>query len=340
MDKVRFAFVGFRHGHIFSLYDLAQSREDVEVVAACEEDEATRSGLAQSGRVQITHSSYRELLDSVACDVIAVGDYYGKRGGIIIEALRRGKHAIADKPICTSLGELNEIERLAKAGRLAVGCQLDMRNGGTMLETRRLVRAGEIGEVHVIVVTGQHPLLYGTRPGWYFEPGKHGGTINDIGIHAVDAIPWITGETFVRLEAARAWNARLPQEPSFQDAGQFMATLSNGCGVLCDVSYLSPDKMGYRMPQYWRMMLSGSKGLLEAIPTANQVIVYRGDAEEPEVIATGVGNRGGYLESFLREVRGDTAGVDLSSAEVLAASRVALTIQQAADQGQTQVKLS
>jgi predicted dehydrogenase len=308
-------------------------------VAACEEDEATRAQLAQSGRVQITHTSYREMLDSVPCDVIAVGDYYGKRGPIIIEALRRGKHAIADKPICTSLQELDEIEQLAKAGGLVVGCQLDMRNGGAMLEVRRLVRAGEIGDVHVIVVTGQHPLLYGTRPAWYFEPGKHGGTINDIGIHAVDAIPWITGHKFVQVEAARAWNARLSQEPIFQDAGQFMATLANGCGVLCDVSYLAPDKMGYRVPQYWRMTLSGSKGVIEAIPTANQVIVYRNDAEEPEVIATGEGNRGGYLESFMRELRGEKEGVDLSSADVLAASRVALIIQQAADQGQAQVKL-
>ncbi|MHB0878377.1 MAG: hypothetical protein ACYC5O_20265, partial [Anaerolineae bacterium] len=155
-----------------------------------------------------------------------------------------------------------------------------------------------------------------------------------------DAIPWMTGLPFAQLEAARAWNARLPQEPIFQDAAQFMATLSNGCGVLCDVSYISPDVMGYRMPQYWRMTFAGSKGLLEATPTANQVAIYRSDAESPEIVATGAGNRGAYLESFLREMRGERENLHLTSAEVFAASRVALLIQQAADTQQTHVRLS
>ncbi len=339
MDKARFAFVGFRHGHIFGLYDLAKGREDVEIVAVCEEDDATRKQLADSGRVEITHSSYQDVLDNVPCDVIVVGDYFGKRGSIVIEALKRGKHVLSDKPICTSLAELDQIEELAHSRGLSVGCQLDMRDGGTLIETRRRILAGEIGSVHVIVVTGQHPLLYGTRPAWYFEPGKHGGTINDIAVHATDAIPWITGESWARLEAARGWNARLPQEPDFQDAGQFMATLGNGCGVLCDVSYLSPDAAGYTMPQYWRMTFSGSKGLLEATPTGNQLTVYRNDAGTPEIVSTGAGNRGAYLDSFLREMRGQREDLHLTTDQVFAAGRVALRIQQAADEGRTHVSL-
>jgi len=33
--------------------------------------------------------------------------------------------------------------------------------------------------------------VWGTRPAWYFEPGMHGGTLNDIAIHALDFIPWV-----------------------------------------------------------------------------------------------------------------------------------------------------
>ena len=31
-------------------------------------------------------------------------------------------------------------------------------------------------------------MLWGTRPEWYFEEDKHGGTINDIAIHARETI--------------------------------------------------------------------------------------------------------------------------------------------------------
>ena len=124
------------------------------------------------------------MLEETDCDAIAIGDYYAQRGSLIIQALSHGKHVISDKPLCTSLDELDEIERLAAAKSLKVNCMLDMRDSAPFISVRKLIRQGLIGEVHAITFGGQHPLLLGKRPAWYFEPGKHGGTINDIVIHA------------------------------------------------------------------------------------------------------------------------------------------------------------
>ena len=106
---MRFAFAGFQHGHILSLYELVEEGEGLEVVAACEEDGEVREKLKAGGHVDITYGNVGEMLDEVDCDVVAIGDYYVRRGSLIIEALERGKHAIIDKPICTSLKELEEI---------------------------------------------------------------------------------------------------------------------------------------------------------------------------------------------------------------------------------------
>lgn len=338
-STIRIAFAGFRHGHIHSLYHAARARPDVEIVAAAEEDEPTRHALQGGGTIHITHSSIASMLDAVPCDVVAVGDYYGRRGALLIEALRRRKHVISDKPICTSLAELDQIEALAREQGRVVGCQLDMRDAPVALEARRRLLGGEIGAVHAVQVGGQHPLLFGTRPGWYFERGKHGGTINDIGIHALDALPWMTGLRFREITFARAWNARLPQEPHFQDGAQFALVMSNGAGVLADVSYLGPDANGYRIPQYWRMTFWGSEGLLETDFPAGQVTIHPQHDPAPQVIQAAAGVPGGYLDSFLRELRGETSGLHLSSAEVLAASRLALRTQEAADQGLFRVPL-
>src|SRR5689334_13338973 len=128
MNTIRVAFAGFRHGHVHSIYQLARARPDVEIVAAAEEDEATRAALQSAGTIDITHDSITAMLDAVPCDAVVVGDYYGRRGALLIESLHRGKHVLSDKPICTSLSELNEAETLAQAKRLVVGCQLDMRD--------------------------------------------------------------------------------------------------------------------------------------------------------------------------------------------------------------------
>ncbi|MDD2709734.1 MAG: Gfo/Idh/MocA family oxidoreductase [Verrucomicrobiae bacterium] len=333
MKKLRFAFMGFRHGHILGVYNQLKDRGDVETVAACEEDAAARKSLLDGKNVVITHESYRSMLDAVPCDVVAVGDYYGKRGAILIEALKRGKHVISDKPICTSLKELDEIERLAREKNLSVGCQFDLRDSGIFQEMRRLILGGEIGGVHAISFNGEHPLNWGTRPAWYFEKGKHGGTLNDIAVHAIDVIPWLTGLRFKTVNAARNWHVRPAEAPHFNDCAQVMLTMDNGCGVLGDVSYLAPDSQGFSMPQYWQTRFWGEKGLIEGNLVAKEITLYSKSAKEPKVFKPGNGSPGGYLDSFIQEIGGKKEGLSPSSADVFAASRVALQIQEAADKG-------
>lgn len=331
--KLRIAFAGFRHGHILDLYRLAGGRDDVEVAAAAEEHDPTRRELAAGGTVEITHTSYDRMWEEVDFDILAVGDYYGRRGELLIRALAAGRHVIADKPICTKLEELERIAELSSAGPLCVGCQLSMRDMGNFRGLRDAVRAGRIGEVHTIDFQGQHPLLRGRRPEWYFEPGKHGGTINDLAIHAMDIIPWMTGRRIVEVVAARAWNARAGDPEWFQDGAQIMLRLDNGGGVLGDVSYLTPERFAYKVPCYWRFTLHGSTGLAETSAVAEGVDVYGGDGDDPVHLPPAEKRAGGYFEDFLAEVRGRAAGDDLNTQQVLTSSRVALLTQKAADQG-------
>ena len=336
--SLRFAFAGFRHAHIESLYDLAQSRKDIEIVAACEEDADTRSAIREKDLSKITHDNFEEMLDEVGFDVLAVGDYYEKRGRLLIEGLKRGRHVLADKPLCTRLSELDEIEALASEKGLSVGCMLDMRVDWVYRKIRDLILAGDIGEVHAISFDGQHPLNYGSRPSWYFEEGKHGGTFNDIGIHAVDYIPWATGLKFISINAARNWNACLPQVPSFLDSSQAMLTLENGCGVLGDVSYLTPNSFGYNFPHYWRMTFWGQDGVIETSAVMGAVKLYKNGETEPRTITEGETRPGGYLDDLLLGIKGDEVS-ELSTATVIDSTRIGLKIQQAADEGLTNVKL-
>lgn len=332
---LQFGFVGFRHGHIYSLVKDIENSPGTEIVAACEEHKTTRAEATAKG-VTLTHDSAEDLITNATCHVIAIGDYYARRGALVIAALKAGKHAITDKPLCTSLQELDEIERLSKEKNLKVGCMLTMRGSRQMNGLRNLILSGAIGEVHAISFGGQHPLNLGSRADWYFEPGKHGGTINDIGIHAIDAIPWITGLQFATINAARCWNAFAPEFPHFKDGAQMMLTMNNGCGVLGDVSYFMPDKGGYSLPYYWRTTIWGRNGVLET-STAAQAIAQtvNGNLEHqplPQITT-------GYFEQFLKDIHNTSEKGDLNTAAVIASSRIALKIQQAGDNGSREVAL-
>lgn len=329
--SIKLAFVGFRHAHIFDLYRRAQAMPEIEVVAACEEDESTRAALAREGMVTITHSEYGQMLADAACDAVAVGDYYACRGKQVLDALSAGKHVLSDKPLCTRLDELDQIEALATQQGLRVVCMLDMRDGAPAITARAMIRGGTIGEVHAISFGGQHPLLLGTRPDWYFEPGKHGGTINDIGVHALDALPWITGLEWDTIHAARCWNAFAPQYPHFEGAGQLMLTMENGAGVLGDVSYMMPDSSGYTLPFYWRMTFWGRKGVLELSSTQGDIVLALDGESSVRHEPLFDGDPGGYLRAFLHDIAGATGQDELCTADSLRVTRTALLVQRAAD---------
>ncbi|MCE5259662.1 MAG: Gfo/Idh/MocA family oxidoreductase [Chloroflexi bacterium] len=332
---LRIAIAGFRHGHIMDLYRRAAEHPALQLVAACEEDEATRAQLAAQGQVKITHSNYLTMLREAPCDAVAIGDYFARRGALAIAALEHGKHVISDKPLATSLAEVERITELAAANRLCVGCMLDLRDNGLYIRTRELVRQGIIGEVKAISFNGQHPLLFGSRAGWYFEPGKHGGTLNDIGIHAFDALPWITGLQFTQINAARCWVAHPELCGTFASAGQVMLTLENGCGVLGDVSYLTPDSFAYRNPQYWRMTIWGSQGVLETALNEKAIHLAVNGEGEMRCEQPAPNRPGGYLEAFLHDIEGSSAAGELDTCQVLRAASVALQVQAAADDTKT-----
>ncbi|MHC4870413.1 MAG: Gfo/Idh/MocA family protein [Planctomycetota bacterium] len=336
---VKLAVAGLRHGHIFSLTANAAEMDNVDIVACCEEDKATYDSLKSGDKVHLTHDNFDKMMSEVDCDIVAIGDYYQKRGSLLISALEAGKHVIADKPICTTLADLDAAEKEASEKGLVIGAMLDLRDNPNMLTLKKVIDDGLLGEIHQIYYSGQHPLNYGTRDAWYFEPGKHGGTINDIGIHGVDLVKWLTGNKVAEINAARNWNAILPEVPDFKDAAQFMLTLENGCGVLADVSYFAPGSHGYSLPFYWRFTVWGTGGIAEVSYTSKCLDLYKAGASEVESIELVEGYPGAYLDSFIREINGESGNLHLSSEDVLLASRVTLQIQEAADSSKTGIEL-
>lgn len=322
---MRIAFAGFRHGHIVSLYQNAQAHSQTTILGCFEEDTATREATAQSIGADFCYADYTSLVSDPAVEVVAIGDYYAKRGSMVIEALKNGKHVICDKPLCTQLSELDEIERLAKEKNLQVCCMLDLRYMEQASKTKELVESGAIGEVKIATFTGQHGLSFESRPRWYFEDGKHGGTINDIAIHGLDLVRFITGKNLTRIDCAKTWNAYAVKAPNFKDCGQFMADME-GMAVTADVSYSAPRFNGI-LPTYWDFYFWGTEGMIHFNMAENKTCLYKdGTCETFECEFLG----SKYLDDLPKMIQGLPAL--LNTKDILASQRQVLMIQQYADQ--------
>ncbi len=322
------AVCGLRHAHIYDLIRQCRNDSRVAVVGAWEEDGDARRAAGETLPGLAFYETWNDLLADPRVDIVAVGDYYGIRGRRIIEALEAGKHVISDKPVCTRMDELAQIERLCREKGRKLACMLDLRYDPALRMAQKLVSSGQLGEIHDVAFTGQHPLSWGVRPRWYFEPGKHGGTFNDIAVHGLDAVRMIAGLGPRRVLFARSWNAFARETPDFPDCAQAMLELDNGAGLMLDVSYAAPDPCGYLLPAYWRFTFWGERGFLEARLGDNFVtLAVAGDKSPRRPEAERI--PGNALADLLTEIEGGKPLFDTQSA--LTAARDALALQAAAD---------
>lgn len=314
------AFAGFRHGHIFSLYNKAEKYANI--TGCFEEDKKERELIEKTKGICFNYQSYEDILNDTCVDAVAIGDYYGKRGKMVIRALKHGKNVICDKPICTSIDELDEIEKLVTDTGLKVSCMLDLRYMPQIQKAKEIIRSNEIGKIHIISFTGQHPLDYETRPGWYFEEGKHGGTINDIAIHGIDLVRYITGENLTKIDFARCWNAFAAKSPEFKDCAQFNVRMGN-MTVTGDVSYSAPS---FGLPFYWNFCFWGEKGMLNFNRIDRNLYIYKKDGKE----VIGCENvLSDYMIDFIDEVCGKNHF--FNSSDTLKSQRQVLEIQRFSD---------
>ena len=323
---MKIAFAGIRHVHITVLAELARMTPGVEIAGFWEEDP---QALEDARRIfpEPCYPDYAALLSDPEVEIVAVGDYYGIRGQRILQALEAGKHVLADKPLCTSLEELEKIEALSQAKGLKVGCMLDLRYDPALRLTRDLIHTGTLGEIHALSFTGQHPLQWGSRPMWYFEQGKHGGTFNDIAIHGLDAIQWMTGLDYSQTLCARQWNAFAKEAPDFLDCAQFMGQMANGAGVMADLSYSAPDKAAFRLPSYWRFSIWGSKGWLECRLNENAVTIALSEDRSPRTLQAPP-----VADTCLTDLMAAIATASPLLPSVFHSTRKALELQRFADQ--------
>ena len=324
--SVKVAFVGFRHGHVQAMYHTAQRLDYVDIVACADEGgpAAHGSSLPALG-VELPHPSLDDIIANVDFDVLACVDYYANRGPACIKALEAGKHVVTDKPLCITLDELRTIARLSREKNLQVGIDLTMRYGGDYATLAGIVRGGGLGELSSCVVTGLHGLSYGSRPMWYFEPGKHGGTINDLMIHGLDLLRWASGLEYSKVIFGEARNRRAPG--GFQDSAQMALEFTNQAKYLGDCSYMAPEQC----PEHWRFFLWGTEGSVSL--DGHGLKWYRAGEGEQEVVACNQPPLTDPFEDFVSALGRGTERW-MSSEECFRSQAAALATQLAADTGE------
>lgn len=320
----RIAIIGAAHPHVDYVLDELEraDRADYELVGVQDADRAIAEHHAARFGVPAFDSA-ADLL-ALGVDIAVIAGVYGNRAGDVVAALHAGAHVLADKPLCTSLEQLDRIEKAAAEAGRTVSLLLEKRGYPETLAALAVVRSGELGDIVGITSSGPHKLKQGERPGWFFERESYGGILADLAVHDLDAAllfaPAIEGTV------SGAVSAPLDGAEGFARFGT--ATLTTSTAVVsAEVSWLTPRAS--EVHGDYRLRLIGTRGTAELFWARGRVEVTT-DERPLRVLELPPARRPAEeaLDAF---AEGRTP--DVGTIASVLATRLALLAQASADQG-------
>lgn len=149
--KLRVCVIGDskQGGYGHSLHKIWTCRDDVEVVALADPDEAGRAKMAAEAKAARTYADYREMLEKEKPDLVTIGPRWTiHHREYLLAAAACGAHGIMEKPVATDLVEADEMVRAVEAKNLKWAIGFNFRATPTIQFTKKAVfEDGLIGEV-------------------------------------------------------------------------------------------------------------------------------------------------------------------------------------------------
>jgi myo-inositol 2-dehydrogenase / D-chiro-inositol 1-dehydrogenase len=214
----------------FHLPALARLPEAV-VTAVADPDPAALSAAAERFAIPKRYEDPAALLADGSIDAVAICAPTACHAPLALEALRRGKHVLLEKPVALSLDEADALLAAARSSGRRVLVGFNMRWHRLVREARALLRRGALGRVRSVRSTFTTPLLLRDDvPAWRLDRRSGGGALFDLAPHHFDLWRFLLGEEVREVRAAA-------------DARSAAVSASTESGVLLSASFseAAPD---------------------------------------------------------------------------------------------------
>jgi predicted dehydrogenase len=312
-------------GHTNYVLEGLRDLPDVEVVGVSPgSDGESVAGLherAQDHSPDATQYPDHDALLDADLDLVVVACHFGDLADRSLAALQRGCHVYTEKPVATTLEDLERVREAHadSAGELAA--MFGLRYDAAFLTAHERVRDGAVGEVRLL--NARKSYILGDRGEPFLTREAYGGTIPWVGIHAIDWIHWFSD---LPARTVRARHSRRAN----RDHGDLEAT-----GVIdleLDEEVLATASLDYLRPRTApthgddRVRVVGTDGVIEV--RNGRTYLIDGDTEGERRLPQSPGEN--PFVDFVAGIRGDSAP-RVTAEESFRATETSLRARNAAD---------
>lgn len=137
-------------------------------------------------------STLDEMLEQAQPELVVIDGRFGEHTQQAITALEKGIHVFVDKPVATSLEDLQRLQKVQSASQASLFAIFTTRYEAPYCTAYRLIRENKIGTLRML--TGQKSYRLGNRADFYKDRKQFGGLTPWVSIHMLDTILWLTGK--------------------------------------------------------------------------------------------------------------------------------------------------
>jgi len=271
-DRLRAVVSGLRHGKVYC--DAFREIEDCELVGVFDPDAERVAERRAENPGQEAFASYDDMLAATGPDIVAVSSPEFAHADQTVKALEAGSHVLLEKAMARTHAELEAIlDATVRTGRLVYVGQ-EVRLTPAFLEARRMLQAGELGDVYQAWSCYIHNCE-SLCTGGQFRGSRELGLDPMLGggCHPVDLLRSLLGEVAEVFAVQHHFNDEFFP---FPDATTAVLRFDSGASATVEVSVAT------RRPYRLGLRLNGTRGCFEGDNIGDYRIAFAGSGEHTE----------------------------------------------------------
>jgi predicted dehydrogenase len=206
-------------------YQTALASDAFEVVAVCDPPAAARLSLADG---VASYDDWEAMLDHAGLEAVSICTPHFLHGPMTLAALERGLHVLLEKPPAAELAQAERIADAARDAQCVVMMEMTHRFYPAMVAAKRVLDEGRVGKLYAVEDRIVEPIGR-AFPGWFVDRAKSGGGVAlTNGIHMLDRIAFMTGQSLAFVSGVMGHNAG---RGDVEDTAAMLLKLDDGTPV-------------------------------------------------------------------------------------------------------------
>lgn len=315
-------------GHFGYVFDGLQNHPEIEIVAAApgSEDENIENVFRMAnnlGQQPVKLDDYKKMLDHHKPDIAVIACHFNRHADAVVEALHRGMNVFVEKPIATTLEDLEWVKQAYVQSGVHLAAMFGTRYEPWFLTAKKLIDEQMIGDIRLM--NAQKSYRLGQRAPTFRKRETYGGTIPWVGSHAIDWMYWLSGASFESVFAAHSTKANQGHD-ELETTGLCHFTFANEIFGSVNIDYLRPGSAPSHADD--RIRLAGTKGVLEV--REQKVYLIRAEKEGIIEVPQLAGKQ--IFSDFLQQVQGKKPCI-VSAEDSFIVTEACLRARMSADEG-------